>query len=102
MDRFHLDIRPDPGAALDDDPGHQPRSERHDDARAYRRRHVVGHAVGEEIEVGNGNGYMDEHGGNYCVSNFRTTFMSSQTSRFEAGFLSRYAGWNVGMSLAPR
>ena len=32
----------------------------------------------------------------------RTFFMSSQTSRLAGGFLSRYAGWNVGMSEAPR
>ena len=28
--------------------------------------------------------------------------MSSHTSRFAGGFLRRYAGWNVGMSDAPR
>ncbi len=47
--------------APSDDAGHDSRSERHDDARADRRRAaVVATAIGQQIEAGNGNGDDDQ------------------------------------------
>ena len=46
---------------LNDDPGHDPRAERHEDPRADgRSRYPLGHGVSQEIEAGNGNRNVDE------------------------------------------
>jgi hypothetical protein len=46
---------------LHDDPRNDPRPERHDDARAdLRRGDAIRHGVGQEVEVGNWDSYMDE------------------------------------------
>ena len=91
-------------------------------ARRRARRHGVaspsGTRVGQQIEAGNGNGDEDEQrsGLKHSVlngieletltlqpsSSRLTSFMSSHTSRFDEGLRSRYAGWNVGISFAPR
>ena len=67
-------------------------------------RESVRHAVGQQIELGNGNGDADEQGSGAqtaqelsselqtsdCeLSSFLTSFMSSHTSRFDEGLRSR-------------
>ena len=79
------------------------RAERHDHARAPRCLNAVGQAIGQQAEPRDGHGHADQsHQRASPRRRARTCFMSSHVSRFSSGLRSRYAGWKVGISFAPR
>ena len=82
---------------------HDALAERDAHASSHRRnRHAVRHPVAQCRQRRNRHRHRHDYGHQSPRRMDRTRFMSSHTSRLRSGLRSRKAGWNVGISFAPR